>query len=101
MISNGGKRIKGPIMECKYRQPKVFMVYLDFSKAFDLVSQVLLLQKLYMLGFDIYLIDRVQTFLQGRFMSVSVALILSVEVAVMSGSCTKICVSAVIIFVIC
>ena len=52
--------------------------------AFSLVSRVLLLQKLNMLGFDACLIDCVQEFLRGRFISASMATISSVEVAVTS-----------------
>ena len=63
----------------------VDMVYLDYSKDIDLMSHVLLLKNFYMLGFDTNLIDWVQTFLQGRFMNVSMAGILSVEVAVTLG----------------
>ena len=60
------------------------MVYLDYSKAFDLVFYAVLLQNLHMLGFDTS--DRLgAAFLQGRFMSVSVAGNLSDEVAVTSG----------------
>jgi len=58
---------------------------LDVSKAFDLVCHEVLLGKLVALGFDSCLISWVRGFLQGRFMSVSVAGKLSQEVEVFSG----------------
>ena len=47
----------------------VDMVYLDFSKGFNLVSHRILLEKLSLLGFDNCIIDWVEGFLVGRYMS--------------------------------
>ena len=63
----------------------VDMVYLDFSKAFDLVSHRILLEKLSLLGFDNCIIGWVEGFLVGRYMSVSVAGKLSSALEVTSG----------------
>ena len=65
------------------------MVYLVYSKAFSLVSHVLVFQKLQMCGFDTCLIDRVQAVLQGGFISVLVAGNLGDEVAITSGGPQK------------
>ena len=47
-------------------------MYLDFSKAFDLVCHSLLLDKLQLLGFDSFVVRWVKSFLIDRNMSVSV-----------------------------
>ena len=51
---------------------KVDVVYLDFSKAFDLVSHSLLVEKLVVLGFSAEIVDWVRAFLTGRTLSVVV-----------------------------
>ena len=50
----------------------VDVVYLDFSKAFDLVCHSLLVEKLVMLGFAAEVVDWVRAFLAGRSLSVVV-----------------------------
>ena len=51
----------------------VNMAYLDFSKAFDVVSQLLLLDKLQLLGYDPIVISWFKTFLVVQSMSVPVS----------------------------
>ena len=51
---------------------KVDVVYLDFSKAFDLVSHSLLVEKLILLGFSAEIVNWVRAFLTGRSLSVVV-----------------------------
>ena len=51
----------------------VGMSYLDFSKAFDVVSRLLLLDKLQLCGFDPIVISWIKSFPIGRSMSVSVS----------------------------
>ena len=51
----------------------VVMAYLDFPKAFDVVSHLLLLDKLQLLGSDPIVISWIKSFLIGRTMSVSVS----------------------------
>ena len=46
------------------------VVYLDFSKAFDVVSHQILLDKLLGLGFDELVVNWIRSFLVGRKMSV-------------------------------
>ena len=48
----------------------VDMAYLYFSKAFDVVSHLLLLVKLQLLGFNPIVISWIKSFLIGRTMSV-------------------------------
>ena len=60
----------------------VVVAYLDFTKALELVCHDAQLEKLVALGFESCLISLVRGFLQGRFMSVSVAGMLSQEVKV-------------------
>ena len=55
-----------------YEGKVVDMSYLNFSKAFDMVSH-LLLNKLQLLGFDPIVISWNKSFLIGRSMSVSVS----------------------------
>ena len=61
------------------------VAYLDLSKAFDLVSHRLLLEKIRDLGFDRVIIGWIESFLCGRVMSVSVSGRLSSSKPVMSG----------------
>ena len=61
------------------------MAYLDFSKAFDVVSHLLLLDKLQLLGFDPIVISWIKSFLIGRTMSVSVSGTSSLSMPVTSG----------------
>ena len=49
----------------------VDMAHLDFSKAFDVVSHLLLLDKLQLLGFDSIIISGIKSFLIGLSVSVS------------------------------
>ena len=63
----------------------VDIVYLDYTKAFDLVSHQILLEKLHLLGFDRQLVHWLSDFLVGRSMSVSVAGNVSRSVEVTSG----------------
>ena len=50
----------------------VDVAYLDYSKAFDLVSHQLLIDKLSLLGFDRHILGWIHDFLSGRSMSVLV-----------------------------
>ena len=63
----------------------VDVVFMDFSKAFDLVSHTLIVAKLRLLGFDDVLVNWIESFLVGRTMSVSVSGSLSSERSVTSG----------------
>ena len=63
----------------------VDVIFLDFSKAFDLVSHTLIVTKLRLLGFDDALVNWIRSFLVGRTMSVSVSGKLSSERSVTSG----------------
>ena len=63
----------------------VDMVYLDFSKAFDLVSHSVLLTKLRRLGFEGGVVRWVESFISGREMWVSVGGCRSARVGVTSG----------------
>ena len=63
----------------------VDVVYLDFSKAFDLVSHRILLDKLLLLGFDRFVVGWIEDFLVGRRMSVSVSGQLGSSFEVTSG----------------
>ena len=63
----------------------VEVVYLDFSKAFDLVSHQILLEKLAALGFDEHVMGWIRDFMTGRSMSVLVAGEESQEEEVTSG----------------
>ena len=63
----------------------VDMAYLDFSKAFDLVSHQLLMDKLSLLGFDRCILDWIRDFLSGRSMSVLVCGERSSQCPVTSG----------------
>ena len=61
------------------------MTYLDFSKAFDVVSHLPLLDKLQFLGFDTIVISWIKSFLIGRTLSVSVYDTSSFSLSVTSG----------------
>ena len=50
----------------------VDVAYLDFSKAFDLVSHRLLVDKLHSIGFDRHILGWIRDFLSGRCMSVQI-----------------------------
>ena len=50
----------------------VDVIYLDFSKAFDLVSHSVMLEKIAKLGFLLKVVDWIRSFLIGRCMKVSV-----------------------------
>ena len=63
----------------------VDVLYLDFSKAFDVVSHQILLEKLVCLGFDSLVLGWVREFLVGRVMSVSVSGVSSFPRNVLSG----------------
>ena len=63
----------------------VDVVFLDYSKAFDVVSHTILLEKLSSLGFDDGLLNWIEMFLRDRFMCVSVSQHLSSPVEVTSG----------------
>ena len=63
----------------------VDVVFMDFSKAFDLVLHTLLIDKLRLLGFDSALVNWIESFLVGCTMSVSVSGELSSERSVNSG----------------
>ena len=63
----------------------VDVVYLDFSKAFDVVCHSLLLDKLRLLGFHGQVVDWVRSFLVGRSLSVLVSGVNSSERNVISG----------------
>ena len=63
----------------------VDMVYLDFSKAFHVVSHLLLPDKLQLLGFCPIVILRIKSFLIGRTMSVSISGTSSLSMPVTSG----------------
>ena len=63
----------------------VDVVYLDFSKAFDVVSHTILLEKLELLGFDPLVLGWIRSFLLGRTMSVSVSGVRSSVREVASG----------------
>ena len=49
------------------------MAYLDFPKAFDVVSHQLLIEKLRLLGFDETIVKWIKSFLAGRSMSVTMS----------------------------
>ena len=61
------------------------MIYLDFSKAFDVVNHAILLEKLRSLGFCDQVLEWVRGFLCGRSMCVSVAGVVSRCSGVLSG----------------
>ena len=63
----------------------VDVAYLDYSKAFDLVSHQLLIDKLSLLGFDRHILDWIRDFLSGRSMSVLVGGKQSTQCPVTSG----------------
>ena len=63
----------------------VNLVLFDFSKAFDLVSHPILLNKLHLLGFDSSLISWIEIFLTRRTMSVSIKGSVSASHTVGSG----------------
>ena len=63
----------------------VDMAYLDFSKSFDVVSHLLLLDKLQLLGFDPIVISCIKRFIIGHSMSVSVSGTSSLSMPVTSG----------------
>ena len=63
----------------------VDVAYLDFSKAFDLVSHQILLDKLRCLGFDRCILAWIRDFLVGRSISVQVGGIQSSTGPVASG----------------
>ena len=63
----------------------VDMAYIDFSKAVDMVSHLLLLDKLLLLGFYPIVISWIKSFLKGRTMSVSVSGTSSLSMPVTSG----------------
>ena len=63
----------------------VDVVYLDFSKAFDVVCHELLLNKLVLMGFSARLVSWIRAFLCGRVMQVTVRDRNSVEKEVGSG----------------
>ena len=48
------------------------VVFLDFTKAFDVINLNLLASKLSALGFDSQIADRIRSFVCGRSMSVIV-----------------------------
>ena len=54
-----------------YEGKVVDMAYFDFSKAFDVVSHLLLLHKLRFLGFDPFVISWIKSVLIGHTVSVS------------------------------
>ena len=62
----------GQVAEVVDRGEVVDMVYLDFSKAYDLVSHELLLLKLDCIGFSSGMLGWIKSFLSGRKMCVSV-----------------------------
>ena len=62
--------------------------YLDFSKAFDVVSHPLLLDKLQLLGFDSIAISWIKSFLIGRTMSLSVSGTSSLSMPVRLNRCS-------------
>ena len=64
----------------------VDMTYLDFLKAFDVVSHLLLLYKLQLLGFYLIVILWIRSFLIGRTMSVSVSGASSPSMPVTTGA---------------
>ena len=61
------------------------MVYLLFSKAFELVSHQTLLEKISLLGFHNSILGWVEVFLVGCYMSASVTSELSSALEVTSG----------------
>ena len=63
----------------------VDIVLFDFSKAFDVVSLDVLIEKLRLLGVDRPLLDWIQDFLMGRTMKVTVSGISSSSRPVLSG----------------
>ena len=63
----------------------VDVVYLDFSRAFDVVSHQILLDKLCCLGFDSLVVEWIRSFLVGRRFSVSVSGVRSSSRDVVSG----------------
>ena len=63
----------------------VDIAYLDFSKAFDVVSHLLLLDKVQLLGFDPIVISLIKSFLIGHSMSVSVSGTSSISMPVTYG----------------
>ena len=67
------------------RGNSVEVVYLDFSKAFDLVSHEILVEKIRLLGFDPQIIEWIRSFLANRTMVVRVNGVLSEAVGVGSG----------------
>ena len=75
----------GTICKCVDSGGMVDMIFLDFSKAFDLVSHRLLLQKLSALGFDSHFLSLLESFLLDRCFAVSVGGVLSSRRSVGSG----------------
>jgi len=67
------------------RGGEVDVVYLDFSKAFDVISHILLLEMLTSLGFCDQIVAWIHAFLRGRTMQVSVGGCDSRTVGVPSG----------------
>ena len=65
-------RTYGDVVACVDGGGAVDMVYLDFTKAFDVVNHRTLLQKLWCLGFSRQLLIWIEAFLVGRRMFVSV-----------------------------
>ena len=63
----------------------VDLILLDYSKAFDKVSHPILIEKLYLLGFDENLIRWIEGFLMERSMSVSVDGVCSSDRLIKSG----------------
>ena len=63
----------------------VDVVFMDFSKAFDLVSHSLLISKLRLLGFDNALVNWIESFLADRTMSVTISGSVSTVRDVVSG----------------
>ena len=64
------------------RRKVVDIACLNFSKAFDVVSHLLLLDQLQLLGFDPIVISWIQSFLIGRKISVSVSVTSSLSMPV-------------------
>ena len=63
----------------------VDLIFLDFSKAFDVVNHTVLIDKLAALGFSAQMLEWIQSFLVGRSMLVSVGGFDSESYSVLSG----------------
>ena len=77
--------VYGRVCEWVDAGESVDVVFLDYSKAFDRVSHSLLIEKLYLLGFNETTVEWIRSFLVGRSMKVLVGGVCSGERTICSG----------------